>query len=210
MIPDPPPGASPQKAESKLEGPRLLVGLGNPGKEYVGTRHNVGFAAIDLLAERLGVQFDVLLSGGKRFGRFAQSSDGRFALLQPTTYMNLSGAAVSIALELLETQAHSLFVLTDDFHLPVGALRIRAAGSSGGHNGLRSIEEHLGTSDFPRLRMGVGEPGEDSVDFVLSPFRRAEQPVIQETLEMASFAAEDWVGGASIEELSARFNRRSP
>jgi PTH1 family peptidyl-tRNA hydrolase len=210
MIPDPLAGTSPDLAGIDQEGPRLLVGLGNPGNEYAGTRHNVGFAALDLLAERIGVQFDVLLSGGKRLGRFALSSDGKFALLLPTTFMNLSGSAVSQALLQLEADPHSLFVLTDDFHLPLGALRIRASGSSGGHNGLRSIEDYLGTSDFSRLRIGVGDPGEDSVDFVLSTFRCSEQPVIQETLETASFAAEDWVRGTSIEDLSARFNRRSP
>ncbi len=209
MIPGPVP-ADPAAGEPPEPATRLVVGLGNPGPEYDGTRHNVGFDALDLLASRLGAEPSVLKVAGQRVGRLHRSPDGRYALLWPLTYMNLSGGAVARALERVGGAPDSLFVLTDDFHLALGALRIRPGGSAGGHNGLRSIEKVLGTQAYPRLRIGVGEPGHDSVDFVLSRFKRGEQKVVEETLETASFAAEDWIRGLSVEEIAARYNRRSP
>ncbi len=209
MIPGPDPG------EESLRGgaepvPRLVVGLGNPGPEYDGTRHNVGFGALDLLASRLGAEPTLLKVGGQRAGRLYRSPDASFALLWPLTYMNLSGGPVARALERIEGDPASLFVLTDDFNLDLGALRARPGGSPGGHNGLKSIEKVLGTRDYPRLRIGVGDPGHDSVDFVLSRFKRGEKKTVEETLETASFAAEDWIRGVPIDEIAARYNRRSP
>ncbi|MBC8328522.1 MAG: aminoacyl-tRNA hydrolase [Planctomycetes bacterium] len=209
MIPGSSPGDPPVK-ETPEPTARLVVGLGNPGPEYQGTRHNVGFGALDLLASRLGAEPAILKVAGQRLGRLYRSPDGRFGLLWPLTYMNLSGGPVARALERLEGEPASLFVLTDDFNLDLGALRARPGGSPGGHNGLKSIEKVLGTSDYARLRIGVGDPGHDSVEFVLSRFKRAEQERVEETLETASFAAEDWIRGATIEQIAARYNRRSP
>ncbi len=201
MIPGPGSGENPPQ-----QGWRVLLGLGNPGSDYVGTRHNVGFEVLDLLAARLGLEW-------KAEGRALRAADTtrKVVLLKPTTYMNRSGIALRHAwLDYGLAEAEQLFVITDDFNLDLGALRLRAAGSPGGHNGLASLEEQLGTDVYPRMRIGVGEPGSDSVDFVLSKFSVAQQPTVEETLETASWAAEDWVGGTSLEELQTRYNRRKP
>lgn len=190
--------------------PRLVVGLGNPGSEYEGSRHNVGFAALDRYARRLGARPGSLKADGRRYGDLYRSPDGRFGLLWPGTYMNLSGGAVLAAVRQLETLPAAIFVISDDFHLPLGALRARAGGTAGGHNGLKSVEQALGTQDYPRLRIGVGAPLGETVDYVLSRFRRHELETVEETLETASWAAEDWALGASMERIQARYNRRSP
>lgn len=194
---------------------RLVVGLGNPGAEYAGTRHNVGFDVLDLLAARLRLTW--MLQGP---ALEASLPDARTVLVKPITYMNRSGAALR-AQQLARgpIPPASIFVITDDFHLPLGGLRLRDAGSSGGHNGLASLEAALASQDFPRLRIGIGQsgaggstapPGTETVDFVLSAFNAAERPVIEETLMTASWCVEDWVRGASLESLQARYNRRSP
>jgi PTH1 family peptidyl-tRNA hydrolase len=194
---------------SETSGPpgwRLVVGLGNPGDEYAGTRHNVGFEALDLLAARRGLRWQV---EGQALCAFDEAA--HCALLKPLTYMNRSGAALrAFARKRPLDGPASIFVLTDDFHLPLGALRVRPDGSTGGHNGLASVEEAVGAQSYPRLRIGVGEPGPDSVDFVLSRFSAAERRVLEETLETAAWCAEDWVRGVSLEELQTRYNRRTP
>lgn len=192
-------------------GPRLVVGLGNPGAKYAGTRHNVGFDVLDLYAYRLQREPESFSVAGQSMADAIVAEDESFVLLWPLTYMNLSGRAVVAALRHFEADPAQILVVTDDFHLPLGALRARAAGSCGGHNGLRSLEECLGTSEYARLRIGVGEPREGTVDFVLDTFRAAEEPIIEETLETCSWAAEDWATrGASVEDLQARYNRRKP
>ena len=201
MISGPSAGDDPAKVDW-----RLVLGLGNPGTEYDGTRHNVGFEALDLLAGRLGLTW-------KAEGRAlrAVSEEHRAVLVKPTTYMNRSGIALRAAwLEYGLEDPAALLVITDDFHLPLGALRLRAQGSPGGHNGLASLDDQLGCGDYPRLRIGVGDPGKDSVDFVLSRFSPAEQPVVEETLETASWAAEDWLKSMSFDLLQGRYNRRTP
>jgi len=188
---------------------RLVLGLGNPGAEYAGTRHNVGFDVLDLFASRRNLAWSFQGSAME-----AVLPDLRTALLKPLGFMNRSGAALQQ--QLLRrgpVPPTSIFVITDDFHLPLGGLRLRAAGSSGGHNGLGSLEEALGCQDFPRLRLGIGEPGpsgQDAVDFVLAPFTAAERPVMEESLMTASWCVEDWILGASLEALQTRYNRRSP
>lgn len=201
MIPGRPEGEEP------VSNPwRLVLGLGNPGEDYRATRHNVGFECLDLCASRL--QADWTRDG---HALLAELPAQRCTLVKPLTYMNRSGVA------LRQTWLHhgleepeQIFVVTDDFHLALGGLRIRAQGSTGGHNGLASIEGVLGCRDYPRLRIGVGDPGADSVDFVLDRFSAAEEPVIEETLMTASWAVEDWVQGTPLPELQARYNRRSP
>lgn len=194
---------------SETSGPpgwRLVVGLGNPGDEYAGTRHNVGFEALDLLAARLGWRWR---ADGAAVCALDEGS--RCALLKPLTYMNRSGAALRAFARArpLDGPA-SIFLVTDDFHLALGALRVRASGSTGGHNGLASVEAAIGSPDYPRLRIGVGDPGGDAVEHVLTRFSAAERRVLDETLETASWCAEDWVRGLPIEELQTRYNRRSP
>jgi peptidyl-tRNA hydrolase, PTH1 family len=200
-----------QQESAAPRGPRLVVGLGNPGAKYAGTRHNVGFDVLDLYARRLQREPKSFPDTGQTLADAIVAADESFVLLWPLTYMNLSGRAVVAALRHFEADPAQILVVTDDFHLPLGALRVRASGSCGGHNGLRSISASLGDSDdYPRLRIGVGEPRDSTVDFVLDTFRAAEEPIIEETLETCSWAAEDWAKGASIEDLQARYNRRKP
>jgi PTH1 family peptidyl-tRNA hydrolase len=171
---------------------KLVVGLGNPGSKYEGTRHNIGFEVIDRLAE------------GGAGARFSRKFDGlqaeaeidfrRVLLLKPETFMNLSGRSVAQALRFYKLELADLLVVCDDLSLPLGKLRIRGGGTDGGQKGLRDITAHLGTDAFARLRIGIGERGPiDAVDFVLSRFRSAERPVIDDALILASQAVAVWV-----------------
>ena len=156
----------------------LLVGLGNPGDKYDNTRHNVGFAAIDQLAQT------VELGGAK------------VLLMKPITYMNLSGEAVGEAARFFKIPADHVLVLSDDVSLPVGKLRIRKGGSAGGHNGLKSIIQHLGTDQFPRVKIGVGEkphPDYDMADWVLGKFTGEDLKTITQAIQRAGKAAECYI-----------------
>jgi PTH1 family peptidyl-tRNA hydrolase len=146
---------------------RLIIGLGNPGRRHRGTRHNIGWEVLDLVARRRGIAIDTE-DGFAEVGR--GSVDGQRVLLaRPQTYMNASGAAVADLRRRHRVPPEHLLVIVDDLDLPLGALRLREKGSHGGHNGLRSVIEELGTSAFPRLRIGIGRPpaGVDPVEFVL-------------------------------------------
>jgi PTH1 family peptidyl-tRNA hydrolase len=172
---------------------KLVVGLGNPGKKYDGTRHNVGFAVVDALA------------AGPKVGAFADRFDADIAewrenadkilLMKPQTFMNLSGRAVRQAIDFYQLEMIDLLVICDDMALPLGKLRFRARGTHGGHNGLRDIQQHLGTTEYSRLRIGVDVPeGEkDAIDHVLGKFRPSEKPVIADALSLASQAVATWV-----------------
>ena len=183
---------------------KLVVGLGNPGTKYQGTRHNVGFEVIDRLAQ-----------GGAR-SSFSRKFDGllaeteidyrRVLLLKPETFMNLSGRSVGQALRFYKLGPADLLVVCDDLSLPLGKLRIRTAGSDGGQKGLRDIIAHLGTEQFTRLRIGIGERGEvDAADYVLSRFRTAERPIIDDALILATQAVAVWVTQGTDAAMN-RFN----
>jgi len=168
---------------------RLVVGLGNPGQRYAGTRHNVGFMALELLAKREGVRFR---SMAKLQGELAEVGFGsdRLRLLIPQTFMNESGRSIRAALDWFDLSADQVLVLVDDMDLPLGRLRIRAKGSAGGHNGLKSTIQHLGTQEFARLRIGIGAPGRSAeerkartVSHVLGSFNASEQPLLQDVLD---------------------------
>jgi PTH1 family peptidyl-tRNA hydrolase len=171
---------------------KLVVGLGNPGKKYAGTRHNVGFAVVAALAEGPGVS-----AFQNRFdARVAEwiEGDEKVLLLAPETYMNLSGRSVRQAVDFYQVPADNLLVVCDDINLPLGKLRFRARGTHGGHNGLRDVQNHLGTTEYSRLRIGVGAPPEEgTVDHVLGRFRPSEKPVIEEAIRMAVEGAVLWV-----------------
>ncbi len=147
----------------------LLVGLGNIGPEYADTRHNIGFMVLDYLAKKHEVSFD---TGRHSFVTEFKHKGKHFTLVKPTTYMNLSGKAVAHWLSSLKIPASQMLVITDDLALPFGKLRMRAKGSAGGHNGLKHIEETLGSNEYPRLRFGVDAQFSKGrqVDYVLSPF----------------------------------------
>jgi PTH1 family peptidyl-tRNA hydrolase len=168
---------------------KVLVGLGNPGPRYRYTRHNVGFMALDRIAERTGFEFarekfDGLVAEGVWQGE-------KVLMLKPKTFMNLSGNAVAKATRNAMEELTSLLVISDEVQLPLGKLRMRAGGSAGGHNGLKSIVEALGTQEFPRLRMGVGESASAAPlrDHVLSTFRPDERETLEDMIERAAKAA---------------------
>lgn len=168
---------------------RLIIGLGNPGAQYEGTRHNVGFAAVDLLAEQAGATFarekgDVLFTWARR-------RTCGFGLAKPQTYMNLSGSAVLALMRRYGLEPSEILVVYDDLALDTGRLRLRERGSAGGHNGVQDIIDRLGTDVFARLRIGIGNdfPRGRQADYVLSPFTADEQPVITEALGRARDAA---------------------
>ncbi|MAF42086.1 MAG: aminoacyl-tRNA hydrolase [Cyanobium sp. ARS6] len=169
-------------------GLRLVVGLGNPGEKYASTRHNVGFMALELLTTREGGRFKPM---SKLQGDLADVGFGgdRLRLLMPQTYMNDSGRSIRAALDWFDLEIDQLIVLVDDMDLPLGRLRLRASGGAGGHNGLKSTIQHLGTQDFARLRIGIGAPGRNpeerrarTVSHVLGQFNRSEEPLLQNVL----------------------------
>jgi len=172
---------------------KLVVGLGNIGREYVNTRHNIGFEVADELARRFLGQF----RSGKFKGEQTQITVNglRVLLLKPHTLMNLSGEAVLMASRFYKIPPENILVICDDVYLPLGKLRLRAKGSDGGHNGLWSIIHRLGTDDFVRLRIGVDSapPGMDMAVYVLGKFLAREQPVINEARDSAAGAVETWI-----------------
>lgn len=185
---------------------KLVVGLGNPGREYEGTRHNIGFELVDALARAHGIRVDQRISRAL-VGR-GNIGGQTVLLVKPQTFMNLSGEAVSALLHREQgTAATDLLVICDDIHLPVGRIRLRARGSAGGQNGLKDIAARLGTQEWARLRIGVGEaPPGLQVDWVLSRFSRADRKEIDETLITALGAVEVWLSDG-IEAAMNRYNR---
>lgn len=168
----------------------LIVGLGNPGREYERTRHNTGFRAIDLLAEKLGCRID----RAKFQGLYGQSvyNGCKLFLLKPQTFMNLSGRSVVQMSAFFDIPPERIIVLFDDISLEPGRLRIRGNGSAGGHNGIKSIIQELGSQDFPRVKIGVGakpHPDFDLADWVLSGFSAAEEKALSFSLKNAADAA---------------------
>lgn len=168
----------------------LIVGLGNPGKEYAHTRHNCGFRAIDILADKLGCKIDKL----KFQGLYAQTAyNGRkLILLKPQTFMNLSGRSVLQLSAYFNIPPERVIVMFDDISLPPGRLRVRSDGSAGGHNGIKSIINELGSQDFPRVKIGVGakpSPDRDLADWVLSGFSASEEKELAGALKNAGDAA---------------------
>ena len=168
----------------------LIVGLGNPGKEYERTRHNAGFRALDILAEKLGCKVDK----GKFQGLYGQAlyGDRKLYLLKPQTYMNLSGRSVLQLSAYYNVPPQRIIVMFDDISLDPGRLRVRADGSAGGHNGIKSIISEVGSQNFPRVKIGVGakpHPEQDLADWVLSCFSASEEKALVPALERAADAA---------------------
>lgn len=164
-----------------------MVGLGNPGRRYARTRHNAGFLVLDRLAAAEGLTF-------REKGEALLAEWGRGWLMKPLTYMNLSGRAVAPFLRKKGIPLERLLVVHDDMDLPLGRIRLKRGGSSGGQKGVASIIEALGDAGFDRLRIGIGRPppGVDPVDWVLSPFSREEEPVVERILEAAAEAVRTW------------------
>ena len=183
---------------------KMIVGLGNVGKEYEPTKHNVGFWVVDELAERWGAASD--------WKRQEQALTLRkrpedILLVKPETYMNRSGLAVAALARFYKIETADILVIQDDLDMPVGKLRLRSKGSSGGHRGMESIRQQLGSDAFPRLKIGVDHPGRASMvaDYVLQPFAKEQQPAVAEAVVRAADAALVWAQ-AGIAEAMNRFN----
>jgi PTH1 family peptidyl-tRNA hydrolase len=183
---------------------KIIVGLGNPGRKYEGTRHNVGFEVIDRLASAPGV------SGfSSRFqAQIAEAREDaeKVLLVKPETFMNLSGLAVRQLVDFYQAPLVDLLVICDDVNLPLGKLRFRARGTHGGHNGLRDIQNHLGTTEYSRLRIGVDAPGlGDMVNHVLGRFRPTEKAAIDDAIALATQGAAIWIS-RGIQECMNQYN----
>lgn len=173
----------------------LIVGLGNPGTQYEKTRHNLGYLVAEAFAKKHGGSFK---KAWKVKGQLATAvyKDAKVAVLLPTTYMNLSGEAVKRLLNYYRAQVSQLMVVVDEVYLKFGQARVRKSGSSGGHNGLRSIEQELQTQDYPRLRMGIGPKGEipgPLEDFVLEPFNKKESEHLDRCIDRGVSLLEKWL-----------------
>ena len=187
---------------------KVIVGLGNPGKRYEKTRHNVGFMVASVLAARHGIRlntkaFNSLIGRGRILGE-------EVAIALPQTYMNRSGEAVRAILSRRKTELFDLLVICDDVNLSLGITRIRADGSAGGHNGLVSIIEHLGSCDFARLRVGIGKDTENAglSGYVLSTFKKAEEAILDEAVETSVDCCETWLKGG-VEFAATQFNLKN-
>ena len=188
----------------------LIVGLGNPGREYERSRHNCGFRALDILAQQLGVKVDKL----NFQGLYCQTSynGSKLFLLKPQTYMNLSGRSVLQLSAYFNIPPQRIIVLFDDISLPPGRLRIRADGSAGGHNGIKSIIQEVGSQDFPRVKIGVGakpNPEYDLADWVLSSFSAQEEKALSVSLKNAADAALAIIDHG-VAEAANKFNGSHP
>lgn len=186
---------------------KIIVGLGNPTSEYTGTRHNIGFDALTALSDKTGIsvnekKFKALMGKGTICGE-------RVVLLKPQTYMNLSGESVIEAVNFFKVDPSDVCIIYDDINLEPGSIRVRERGSAGGHNGIKNIIAHLGTEEFPRIRIGVGEkPKEwDLKDYVLGHFSNEDEAKIREALADACQAAELFVIG-DVQKAMCLFNKK--
>tara|TARA_R110002096_G_scaffold33146_9_gene95898 strand:- start:69 stop:740 length:672 start_codon:yes stop_codon:yes gene_type:complete len=199
-------GDSSQPSEKSGEGIRLIVGLGNPGAEYDKTRHNIGFELLDELAEAKNLKW----SRERKFRAKVAESDSDTIFAKPLTFMNISGNSVARLMKHHQLQAHQILIAYDDVDLPLGRLRFKAGGSAGGHNGIKSIIEYLGTDVFPRLKIGIGSAGgrEQMVDHVLGQFEEEEWNEVQKVLAIAVDGV-NCALSAGLDSAMNQFNRRS-
>lgn len=185
----------------------IIAGLGNPSKEYEKTRHNAGFEAIDRLADQLNIQ--VKERKHKALCGKAMIDGEKVLLLKPQTFMNLSGESIRDAADFYKVDPQHIIVIYDDISLDVGQLRVRGKGSAGGHNGIKSIIAHLGTQEFPRVRVGVGNKPDrmDLADYVLGRFSQVEQKVMEEAFQAAADAAQAVITDG-IDRAMNRYNMK--
>jgi peptidyl-tRNA hydrolase, PTH1 family len=198
--------------------PQLIVGLGNPGNKYAHTRHNVGFDLVDFLAERWRISLSD--SPGERlrqrkqfqgiYGEGNGNHNAKIRLLKPQTFMNLSGQSVRATIDWFKLPPESVLVVYDDLDLPLGKIRLRLSGSAGGHNGMKSIISHLGTQNFPRVRIGIGKStGEkDTISHVLGKFSQIETPIVSDVIYLVNDAIELGLK-QGIEKSMSLYNSKS-
>ncbi len=184
---------------------KLIIGLGNPGKPYEHTRHNIGFDVIDELANR----WNSPLNQTKFNGMYAtvHRPEGKVILLKPLTYMNLSGECVRPLMDYFDIEIEDIIVIYDDLDLETGKLRLRSKGSAGGHNGIKSLIQHLGTQEFNRIRVGVNRPpaGMKVADYVLSKFSKEDQPIVKDAIDKSCDAIETALTKPFLEVMN-KFN----
>ncbi|MCR5741244.1 MAG: aminoacyl-tRNA hydrolase [Gammaproteobacteria bacterium] len=175
---------------------KLIVGLGNPDSKYQYTRHNVGFMALDFYAQKKNITF----KGQRSFKGEIYMGNG-FILLKPFTYMNLSGESVALVKNYYKIEDKDVFVISDDFNLEFGKLRLREKGSAGGHNGLKSIISCIGSEDFYRLRVGIGDPEDNAIDFVLGKFKKEELETLESLFDKTNDIIDAFIRGESTQVL---------
>jgi len=187
---------------------KLVAGLGNPGRQYQGTRHNLGFEVVDEVARRHGLTFETAPADALQAKWRRAAGEAPVLLVKPLTFMNLSGQAVGALARFYKIAPADLLVVCDDVNLALGRLRTRGAGSEGGHNGLRSIAQDLGTADYPRLRVGVGrgDGRRDLADHVLARFEPDEKSQVDDAVTRAADAVELWTAEGLAATMNA-FNR---
>ena len=184
---------------------KIIVGLGNPGKEYEKTRHNAGYRVLDKVADKLGI--DVNKSKFKGIYGSKGMLDRKVILCKPTTYMNLSGDCVIELLKYYKADVEDLIVIYDDIDIDVGKIRIKPSGSPGTHNGMKDITKKIGSKDFIRVRIGTGKPSDDRdlADYVLGKFDKSEEKIIEDTIEKASDAVLDIINNG-IQDAMNKYN----
>lgn len=183
----------------------IIAGLGNPGKKYENTRHNIGFITIDSLASKHNItvdklKFKALVGEGRISGQ-------KVILVKPQTYMNLSGESIQEVMNFYKVDPENLIIIYDDIDLDLGTLRIRKSGSAGTHNGMRSVVQHINSTAFPRIRIGMGGPKGDIVDFVIGGMSKAESEVLKETVDKAAEAI-DCIIESGIDMSMNRYNTK--
>jgi PTH1 family peptidyl-tRNA hydrolase len=190
---------------------KIVVGLGNPGREYVGTRHNIGFEVVDRLATRVDRGWETGPATAMQARWRRGGADQDVLLVKPLTFMNLSGEAVGSLMRFYKVAVPDVLIVCDDVNLPLGRLRARGSGSEGGHNGLRSIAQQLGTIEYPRLRVGVGrgDTRRDLADHVLARFDAEEAGVVAEVVTKATEAVDLWIADGLVRMMNS-FNRGEP
>lgn len=179
------------KSKSKDKIDKVILGIGNPGEKYSCTRHNLGFDVVDAVAQDLSLSFE--LEKCKSLLAMGEYNNQKILLVKPLTFVNLSGQAAKEIIHFGCLDSSSLLVVVDDIHLKVGDMRFRPKGSSGGHNGLKSIISYLGTEEFPRLRIGIGQPQGELIEHVLSCFSQDETSVIKNTVVLAKEKCKNWL-----------------
>lgn len=181
---------------------KLIVGLGNPGRDYEQTRHNIGFEVIDELSDR----FNIPLNQSKLKGFYGIGfyKGEKVLLLKPLTYMNLSGEAIRAIMDYYQIDQEDLLLIYDDLDLPVGKVRLRQKGSAGGHNGIKSTIQHLGTQQFNRIRIGIDRPvnGMSVPDYVLGRFQKEEYSTVMEAVKKSADACEAWMGQSFLQVMN--------
>jgi PTH1 family peptidyl-tRNA hydrolase len=185
----------------------VIVGLGNPGRKYAASRHNVGFVLIQRLADRCKAKLKKRRYSAK--AAQVELENGPALLVKPWTYMNRSGLAINGLIELGGVKLNRLLVVYDDLDIPLGEVRIRKTGGPGTHNGMASIIQEIGSSEFPRIRIGIGPlpAGVEATDFVLGNFRKEETPILEDSLTTAAIAV-DMIMQSGLDEAMSRFNRK--